>query len=85
MTWLKSYLWENPFLQNKAVEFLKTSKKAALGETCTQNHIPTTNELFKISADEFMHSYENILLPSNFNQYFKSIQTIHNYSTRLVT
>ena len=32
---------------------------------------------------KFMHSYENNQLPSHFNQYFKSIQTVHKYPTRL--
>jgi len=36
-----------------------------------------------MSAGKFMHSYENNQLPSHFNQYFKYIQTVHEYPTRL--
>jgi len=36
-----------------------------------------------MSAGKFMHSYENNQLPSHFNHYFKSIQTVHKYPTRL--
>ena len=32
-----------------------------------------------MSAGKFMHSYENNQLPSHFNQYFKSILTVHKY------
>ena len=70
-------------LQNKAVEFLKTSIKATLDEIYIQNNILTINNLFKMSAGKFMHSYENNQLLSHFNQYFKSIQTVHKYPTRL--
>jgi len=48
-----------------------------------QNNILTINNLFKISASKFMHSYENNQLPSYFNQYVNSIQTVHKYTTRL--
>jgi len=41
--------------------------------------------MFKMSAGKFMHSYENNQLPSHFNQYFKSMQTVHKYPTRLTT
>jgi len=70
-------------LQNKAVKFLKTSNKATLDEIYIQNNILTINNLFKMSAGKFMHSYENNQLPSHFNQYFKSILTVHKYPTRL--
>ena len=46
-------------LQNKAVKFLKTSNKATLDEIYIQNNILTINNLFKMSAGTFMHSYEN--------------------------
>jgi len=71
-------------LQNKAVKFLKTFNEATLDETYPKTMI-TINKLFKISTGRIMHSYENNLLASDFNQYFKSIQTIHNYPTRLAT
>jgi len=70
-------------LQNKAVKFLKTSSKATLDEIYIQNNILTINNLFKMSAGKCMHSYENNQLPSHFNQYFKSILTVHKYPTRL--
>ena len=70
-------------LKNKAVKFLKTSNKATLDEIYIQNDILTINNLFKMSAGKFMHSYENNQLPSYFNQYFKSILTVHKYATRL--
>ena len=38
-----------------------------------------------MSAGRFAHSCENNQLPSHFNQYFKSVQTVHKYSTRLRT
>ena len=56
-------------LQNKAVKFLKTSNKATLGEIYIKDNILTINNLFKMSAGKFMHSYENNQLPSHFNQY----------------
>jgi len=71
-------------LQNKAVKFLKTPNKANLDEIYTQNNILTINNLFKMFAGKFMHSHENSQLPSHFNQYFKSIQTVHMYPTRLL-
>jgi len=55
-------------LQNKAVKFLKTSIKATLDEIYLQNNILTINNLFKMSASKFIHSYENKQLPSHFNQ-----------------
>ena len=70
-------------LQNKAVKFLKTFNNATLDEICIQNYIITIKNLFKMSTGNFMHSYENNQLPSHFNQYFKSIQTVHKYPTRL--
>jgi len=70
-------------LQNKAVKFLKISNKVTLDEIYVQNNILTINNLFKMSAGKFMHSYENNQLPSHFNQYFKSILTVHEYLTRL--
>jgi len=70
-------------LQNKAVKFLKTSNKATLDEIYIQNNMLTINNLFKMSAGKFMHSYENNQLPPHFNQYFKSVLTVHKYPTRL--
>ena len=43
----------------------------------------TINNLFKISAGRFMHSYANNQFPSHFNQNFKSIKTVHKYPTQL--
>jgi len=63
-------------LQNKPMKFLKTSNKATLDEIYLQNSILTINNLFKMSAGKFMHSYENNQHPSHFNQYFKSILTV---------
>jgi len=62
---------------------LKTSNKATLDEIYIQNDILRINNLFKMSAGKFMHSYENNQLPSHFNQYFKSFQTVHKCPTRL--
>jgi len=50
-----------------------------------KNHILTINKPFKMYAGKFTHSYENNLLLSHLNQCFKSIQTIHDYHTRLAT
>jgi len=50
-----------------------------------QNHILAINSLFEMFAGKVMHSYENHLHPSHFNQHFKSNQTVHNYHTRLAT
>ena len=50
-----------------------------------QNHILTINNLLEISADNFMHPYENNQLLSHFNQYFQYIQTVYEYTTRLAT
>jgi len=72
-------------LQNKAVKFLQASRNATLDEMNIRTHIPTINKIFKISAGKFMHSYENNLLPSHSNQYFKTIQTVHNHPIRLAT
>jgi len=66
-------------LQNKAVKFLKTSNNATADEVYIQNNILTINNVFKMPAGKFMHSYEDNQLPSHFNQYFKSIQTVHKY------
>jgi len=65
------------------VKFLKTSNKATSDEIYIQNNILTINNLFKMSAGKFMHSYENNQLPSHFNQYFKSVLTVNKYPTRL--
>jgi len=48
-----------------------------------QNHILTINNLFEMSAIKIMHSYGNNQLLLHFNQYFKSIETVHKYPTRL--
>ena len=45
-----------------------------------QNNILTTTCM---PVDKFMHFYESTLLPSHFNHYFKSIQSVHTYPTRL--
>ena len=67
-------------LRNKSVKFLKTcNKKNTLDEIYIQNHILTISKLFKMSAGKVMQSYESNLLPSHFNQYLKSIETVHNY------
>jgi len=68
-------------LQNKAMKFLKKSNKATLDEIYIQNNILTINNLFKMSAGTFIHSYENNQLPSHFNQRFKSILIVHKYPT----
>jgi len=65
------------------VKFLKTSNKTTLHEIYMQNNILTISNLFKMSAGTSIHSYENNQFPSHFNQYFKSILTVHKYPTRL--
>jgi len=46
-------------------------------------YVNLINNLYKMSAGKVMHSCENNQLPSHFNQYFKSIQTVHKYPPRL--
>jgi len=67
------------------VKFLKTSNKSTLDETYIQNHILTINKLFETSLGKFMHSHENNPHSSHFNQYFKFVQTVKKYPTRLAT
>jgi len=50
-----------------------------------QNRILSIKNLFKLSAGKFIHFYKNNLIPSHFNLYLKSVQTVHNYPTRLAT
>ena len=38
-----------------------------------------------MSAGKFMYFNENNQLPTNFYQYFKSVQTFHKYPTRIAT
>jgi len=67
---------------NIAVKCLKTHNKATLYETYIRNHKLTINKQFKISAGKFMHSYENNLPPSNFNQFSnRSNNSYCNYPT----
>ena len=72
-------------LQNKAIKFLKTFNDPHLGNTYSHNNILTISQLFELSVGKFMHSFENNFLPTHFNQYYSSVQAIHNYPTRFAT
>ena len=47
-----------------------------------KDKILQVNDMFKLELAKFMYKYYNRLLPANFNRYFTSVDSIHNYNTR---
>ena len=74
-------------LFNKAIKCInfKDFENEDVLELMHKNKILHINELFKLELAKFMFRYVNRLLPTNFNNFFVPITSIHNYHTRAST
>ena len=73
-------------LMNKAIKCinfkgLRLREKETL-KLFRKDKILQVNDMFKLELAKFMYKYYNRLLPANFNRYFTSVDSIHNYNTR---
>jgi len=72
-------------LQNKAIKIIKPTNTKSVGDPFQHLNILSLPKIYTLSVGKFIHSYHNKLLLNHFDEYFIPMNSIHSYSTRLVT